>query len=119
LHANIFAALTMRWKGNRVRLVGFDAPETGDRARCSSERIRGEKATARLKLLISSGTTKLEMIRCACRPGTEGTDACNFGRACGVLTVNGLDVGHTLISEGLARPYRCGQFTCPPRGSWC
>ena len=110
---------TVRWKGNRVRLVGFDAAEAGDRARCFSERTRGEQATARPKVLISSGVTKLEMIRCSCRSGTEGSVACNFGRACCVLTVNGLDVGYTLVSEGLARPYRCGQFSCPPRGLWC
>jgi hypothetical protein len=110
---------TVRWKGRRVRLVGFDAPETGKRANCSSERLSGEKATARLNVLISNGDAKLDMVRCACPRGTEGTDECNFGRACGVLTVNGRDVGQTLVLEGLARPYLCGQFSCPPRGSWC
>jgi hypothetical protein len=28
--------------------------------------------------------------------------ACNYGRACGVLTVDGEDVGDTLMSENLA-----------------
>lgn len=110
---------TVRWQGRAVRLVGFDTPETGDRARCQSERARGDRATARLRELVASGEVKLELVRCACRPETEGTSACNFGRSCGVLTIDGRDAGNILIGEGLARPYLCGQFSCPPRGSWC
>jgi hypothetical protein len=34
--------------------------------------------------------------------------------------VDGVDVGATLIGEGLAVPYRCGQTSCPPRPqAWC
>jgi endonuclease YncB( thermonuclease family) len=110
---------TVRWQGRAVRLVGFDAPETGDRARCQSERARGDRATTRLRELVASGNVKLELIRCACQPRTEGTSACNFGRSCGVLTIDGRDAGQILIGEGLARPYQCGQFSCPPRGAWC
>ena len=110
---------TVRWQGLRIRLVGFDTPETGNRARCQSERARGDSATARLRHLIANGTTTLELVRCACPSGTEGTDVCNYGRSCGVLMVNGKDAGQTLIAEGLARPYQCQRFSCPPRGSWC
>lgn len=110
---------TVRWQGSRVRLVGFNTPEAGDRAGCPSERAKAASATARLRSLVASGNAKVELVRCACPRGTEGTNACNFGRHCGVLTINGRDVGHTLISEGLARPYRCSSFSCPPRGSWC
>jgi endonuclease YncB( thermonuclease family) len=107
---------TVHWQGRIVRLVGFDTPETGDRARCQSERAKADSATARLRELVTSGSVKLELVRCACPPGTEGTNACNFGRSCGVLTVNGRDAGQILITEGLARRYRCGQLSCPPRG---
>ena len=110
---------TVRWQGRTVRLVGFDAPETGDRARCASERDRGDRATTRLRELITSGNVTVELVRCACPPAKVGTEACNFGRACGILTVNGRDAGDRLIAEGLARPYHCGQFSCPSRGSWC
>jgi endonuclease YncB( thermonuclease family) len=110
---------TVRWQGRTVRLVGFDTPETGDAARCQSERAKADNATARLRELVTGGTVKLELVRCACPQGTEGTKACNFGRSCGILTVNGQDAGQILISEGLARRYRCGQLSCPPRGSWC
>ena len=109
----------MRRQGRTVRLVGVDAPAgTGARARCQAERERGERATA-LRELVASGNVKFELERCSCSQGTEGTESCNFGRSCGVLTINGRDAGQMLVAEGLARPYRCGQFSCPPRGSWC
>jgi micrococcal nuclease len=102
-----------------VRLVGFDTPETGSRARCQSERVKGDRATVRLRELVSTGAVNLELVRCACPTGTEGTSACNFGRSCGVLRVDGRDPGNILIAEGLARAYSCQAFACPPRGSWC
>ena len=110
---------TVRWQGHTVRLVGIDTPETGDRARCQSERSKGDRATARLRELIATGTVTLDLVRCSCRAGTEGTKACNFGRSCGVLLVDGRDAGSTLIAEGLARRYACQSASCPPRGSWC
>ena len=110
---------TISARGRVVRLAGFDAPETGNRARCHHERILADQATARLKSLIANGGLDLRMVPCACKPGTEGTSACNFGRACGHLSVQGRDVGATLISQGLAKPYLCGATSCPPRQVWC
>jgi endonuclease YncB( thermonuclease family) len=49
---------------------------------------------------------------------TEGMRECNYGRACGVLTAHGRDVGATMIQEGIARPYVCGATSCPRRASW-
>jgi endonuclease YncB( thermonuclease family) len=103
-----------------VRLVGFNAPETGDRARCDAERQKGDAAKRRLRELVSSGRPEFQQIACSCAPGTEGTGACNFGRRCGTLQVNGVDVGATLIAEGLAVRFVCGATSCPklPR-PWC
>lgn len=103
-----------------VRLVGFNAPETW-RPACTAEREVGERATARLGQLVRGATSiEFERVACSCRPGTEGTDQCNFGRFCGSLFVDGRDVGSTLIAEGLAVPYRCGRTSCPPRPQpWC
>jgi len=42
---------------------------------------------------------------------------CNYGRACGYLTV-GQDVSDALIAENLAHPLICGQFSCPKRKAW-
>jgi endonuclease YncB( thermonuclease family) len=103
-----------------VRLVGFNAPETGDRALCDAERHKGEAAKRRLRELVSSGSRAFQHVACSCKSGTEGTNACNFGRRCGMLRVNGTDVGATLISEGLAVQFVCGVTSCPklPR-PWC
>ena len=110
---------TVRMNGERYRLVGFDTPERGDKARCDDERQRAEKATQRLRSLISAGSPRLTRVACACRPGDEGTSRCNYGRLCGVLTVGGRDVGQILIGEGLAHPYVCSGTSCPKRQPWC
>jgi endonuclease YncB( thermonuclease family) len=102
-----------------VRLVGFNAPESRD-PRCSAEGVLGQRAKARLKQLIGSSRLEFSPVACACEPGTEGTRACNYGRACGTLKANGEDVGDILIAEGLAVPFRCRGTGCPPTPRpWC
>jgi endonuclease YncB( thermonuclease family) len=110
---------TLRTNGRTYRLVGIDTPETGSNARCAGEAAQGRAATERLGQLVSSTDTELREVPCACRPGTEGTDRCNYGRRCASLSVNGRDVGAILIEEGLARPYHCSATACPRRQSWC
>lgn len=103
----------------KYRLVGFDTPETGDRARCTSENELGQRATLRLRALVYAGHLDLQPIACSCRPGTEGTRACNYGRSCARLNVNGEDVGDILIREKLAHVYICSADRCPRRLPWC
>jgi endonuclease YncB( thermonuclease family) len=110
---------TIRVRARTVRLVGFDAPETGGRARCHRERELAQRATEQLRKLVAGGGLDLRMVPCACPPGTEGTSACNFGRACGSWLANGRDVGMTLISQSLAKPFHCGKQSCPPPPTWC
>lgn len=106
-------------QSRNVRLVGFNTPETGS-AQCSQERALGHQASARLKQLVANGTPSIKIVPCACKPGTHGTRACNFGRACGILKVDGYDVGETLIAERLAVRFRCGGTSCPPMPRpWC
>lgn len=102
-----------------TRLVGFNAPETYN-ARCAKESELGQRATARLVELVATSDLDFVKVPCACKPGTEGTDACNYGRSCGILRADGRDVGEILISEGLAVPFACGPTRCPrtPR-PWC
>lgn len=105
--------------GTPVRLVGFNTPEKFE-PMCAREGELGVKASERLRQLVSSGNSSVTRVACACAPGTEGTNECNFGRSCGILRVNGKDVGQTLIAEGLAVPFQCGRTKCPrlPR-PWC
>lgn len=109
---------TVHAAGQTYRLVGFDTPESGDRAQCQSERMLAARATARLQQIVAAGKTKLERVACACRPGTiEGTASCNHGRLCAVLTADGRDVSELLISEGLAHRYVCSGGGCPRKPS--
>jgi endonuclease YncB( thermonuclease family) len=110
---------TVRVNGRLTRLVGFNTPETYQ-PQCEGEAALGRQATARLHQIIASGTPSVKTVRCACRPGTEGTEACNYARACGELTVDGKSVGAILISEGLAAPFVCSGTDCPPTPRpWC
>lgn len=111
---------TIKAAGTTWRLVGFDAPETGSRSRCEQERALGKRAAGRLRELVAEGNLTLESIPCSCRPGTEGTIACNYGRRCATLSSHGRDVGAVLIAERLAVPYHCTQTRCPKRmHDWC
>jgi hypothetical protein len=110
---------TVRVNGQTYRLVGFDTPESGSLARCERERKLADAATNRLRQLVASRQTAFKPVPCSCRPGTEGTQQCNYGRLCARLWADGRDAGEILISEGLARSYVCGQSGCPKRQSWC
>lgn len=96
--------------GERVRLLGIDAPERAGSERCSvKSRARlmnshnpswcdfdkGEQARAALTRLIGTGTVRLER---------HGLD--RYRRTLARVTVNGKDAGEWLISQGLARPWR-------------
>ncbi len=73
-----------------IRLVGFNTPEIRN-AKCEDEGRLGVNATNRLRELVQAEPLELTIVRCACKPGTEGTRNCNFGRSCGVLKSNGQD----------------------------
>lgn len=115
----IFDGDTVQHAGNTYRLLGFDAPERGDRAFCDREREQAETTALRLKELIAGGEPQLERTACPCATGTEGTSSCNAGRFCATLKVDGRDVGDILIAEGLAHRFVCGDTSCPPRRPWC
>ncbi|EJC75736.1 micrococcal nuclease-like nuclease [Rhizobium leguminosarum bv. trifolii WSM2012] len=102
-----------------TRLVGFNTPEKFS-PQCEYERQLGERASERLRELVTHGSARLKKVACACAPGTEGTKKCNHGRYCGTLLVDGKDVGRILIGEGLAVPFVCGRTSCPPTPRpWC
>lgn len=96
--------------GERVRLVGIDAPERAGSSRCSAQsRARlqhsrnpswcnyrkGEQARAALTRFMGKGTVRIQR---------QGVD--QYGRTLARVTVNGHDAGKWLISQGLARPWQ-------------
>lgn len=96
--------------GERVRLIGIDAPELRGSSRCAPaaqarrknsrnlpwcDHAKGDEARAALSQFIASGTVQIER---------RGLDA--YGRTLARVTVNGRDAGDWLISRGLARPWR-------------
>ena len=86
-----------------VRLLGIDAPEEGNRAKCDQERALAKRAEDRMKELLH-GRVTLDV---------RGVDP--FGRLLATVRLqDGRDVGQVLLDEDLARPYQEGQ-----RPNWC
>jgi endonuclease YncB( thermonuclease family) len=71
----VIDADTIKAGGKTIRLINFDTPEVGSRAKCETERTLGAAATGRLRQLVAGGGLDLEQVPCACRPGTEGDAA--------------------------------------------
>lgn len=94
---------TIYLNGAKVRIAGIDAPETHD-YRCQSELELGERAARQLQALLNSGAVTMTSI---------DRDRDVYGRLLRNVSVDGRDVGETLISAGLARPYAGG------RKPWC
>jgi endonuclease YncB( thermonuclease family) len=90
------------------RVVGLDTPEI--RGKCEVEKIKARQARDRLRELIKHPTAKLTEVLCY---------GSNWGRKCGVITVNGQNVALTMVAENLADPYYCGSKGCPKRRNWC
>lgn len=89
--------------GQNIRIADIDAPETHD-YRCAKEKALGDRATQRLRQLVSSGSVTLR---------SADRDQDSYGRKLRLVLVNGKGVGDTLVSEGLARYYEGG------KRPWC
>lgn len=84
-----------------IRIEGIDAPEL--KAKCASEAEGAERAKTRLTELLSSGHAEVWNVRRE-----------KYGRALGTITAQGMNVGDTMLKEGLVRPYAGGR-----RQGWC
>lgn len=105
---------------DRYRLVGYDTPEikTPRRKLSADEKALATIAKERFAELLRSGPLDLTEVACSCPASTIGTQSCNYGRKCGLLTLNGKNVGVTLIAEELAVPFVCGKASCPRMPDW-
>jgi endonuclease YncB( thermonuclease family) len=123
---------TVRHYGLTYRLLGFDTPEIGRRARCAREDTRGRAAARALGRLVQRARlVVLDRQPCSCAPGVaEGdgrglkrgmrrADVCNFNRLCAQLLVDGTDVAGAMIRARHARPYLYRWDRPPPPANWC
>jgi endonuclease YncB( thermonuclease family) len=89
----------------RLRLIGWDSPETGNSAECAAEQALGEKVEARARALFDTAQTL------TFKP--EGTD--RFGRTRAHVYLDGVHIGWLLAKDGLSKPWL--SETVKPR--WC
>lgn len=94
------------WRdGIKYRIVGYDAPEAGEGARCGQERALADRATQQLQRLMST-------------PGIQYRDQGEdrYGRVLTqVMTQHG-DIADQMIKLGLGHAYRGGYRD---RNQWC
>lgn len=89
----------------RLRLIGWDSPETGDSAACREEDLLGQKVEIRAKALFETGQTL------TFKP--EGVD--RFGRTRAHVYLDDTHIGWLLAREGLSKPWP--SETVKP--TWC
>lgn len=94
---------TIWFEGTKIRIADIDTPETHD-YKCQAEKELGDRATARLRQILQSGTISL-------RPVDRDED--QYGRKLRIVMVDGESVGEALVDAGLARWYEGG------RRPWC
>lgn len=90
--------------GERVRLLGIDAPEMPPRAQCEREAELAYAAKARLLELVRAGDVALHV---------DGRDRDKYGRQLRRVEVAGEDLGGQLVNEGLAQLWQ-GR-----KAQWC
>ena len=94
---------TIWLEGDKIRLMGFDTPETTT-AICGGEMEvqLGRKAASRLQELLTNNDFTVQR---------DGKD--KYGRTLAVIRVGNTNVGDILISERLARSWPSGdEFWC-------
>ena len=99
---------TFSLAGEKIRLVGIDAPESFN-SRCERELDLGLKAKQGLRQLLDEGSIELDR---------DGKD--RYGRTLALVFVDGRDIGAAMIREGFALPYRPGVAAKEARlKKWC
>jgi endonuclease YncB( thermonuclease family) len=106
--------------GERYRMIGYDTPEvvTPRRRVGPDERAVATIAKERFVELLNSGPLDLTEVRCSCSAKKLRDGTCNYHRKCAVLSLNGKNIGDTLIAEELAVRYVCSATRCPRMPDW-
>lgn len=99
---------TVDYRGERIRILNIDAPESF-RSRCEAELKLALRTKERLAQLLRAGTVEIDR---------QGED--RYRRSLARLSVRGVDVGTTLVREGLALPWEDGAAAKAARlQKWC
>ena len=99
---------TVDYRGERIRILNIDAPESF-RSRCEAELKLALRTKERLAHLLRAGNVEIER---------QGED--RYRRTLARLSVKGIDVGATLVREGLALPWHEGAAAKEARlQKWC
>ncbi|MEP1143818.1 MAG: thermonuclease family protein [Henriciella sp.] len=89
----------------RLRLIGWDSPESGDSAGCAAENALGQAVEARTKEMFEDAQTLTFL--------PEGKD--RFGRTRAHVYLDGTHIGWLLAKDGLSKPWL--SETIKP--TWC
>lgn len=89
----------------RLRLIGWDSPETGQSAACPAENALGEQVEARARALFAAGQTLTFK--------DEGRD--RFGRIRAHVYLDEQHIGWLLAKDGLSAPWAAGDV----KPDWC
>ena len=98
---------TYQINGQRVRLAGWDSPETGNAARCRIEHELGLRAEAQARLLVSTGQSAILQLM--------GED--QYQREVARIWLDGTDIGKMLNVDGLALPIHKDEAS--GKADWC
>lgn len=94
---------TIRYRGEKIRIADINTPETYE-AQCASEKALGDRATARMIVLLNEGPFTLEPV---------DRDQDQYGRSLRTITRGGESLGAVLVAEGLAEEWK------GYRSGWC
>lgn len=89
----------------RLRLIGWDSPESGDAAQCLGENDLGVAVERRAQAMLADGSTVTFL--------PEGTD--QYGRTRAHVWLDGTHIGWRLAGEGLSERYAEDGM----RPDWC
>jgi endonuclease YncB( thermonuclease family) len=103
LVTSVYDGDTFRMGAERIRVIGMDAPEIGEGAKCAREQDDAVKARDFLAQEITRSSVRLER---------EGHDT--YGRTLARVFIDGRDISDVMIAQGLARRYSQAEH-----GRWC
>ena len=93
---------SLRCQGERVRLVGIDAPEMADSPRCKDE--RRVRSNCDQDAAIRSRDYLRSLTRGEVRCSVVGRD--RYGRALGRCSSDGIDLNRAMVRAGMATRHR-------------